>query len=277
MSQTDAVTQYEVRDLSLYPRVIKVSLFLILLGLLYVAGTAMPKAMFQEEPGSMFGFLTHGIIWFLCPLFAIHHSLKKIKTTLRLPLWVVVVGTIIPMLAIFVTDIGKTYNFFAIANENIKQSFTVVEIIYQKRFNVLKNVEMSAMNYSMQERQAIEAIVSARKNYIAAGSLEEKIKSMNGFEHNLKDVVVNLENYPNLKSDAIFMELIRIVSKTEDELAMAKTQLNTKITTFNKYYNAFPYTFVARAGGHVEKTYFDKEQGKDIYDSTSLLRKIETK
>ncbi|THJ16299.1 MAG: hypothetical protein CAF42_014110 [Nitrospira sp. CG24B] len=273
MRSSDATPKYEVQDLSLYPRAIKVSLVMILLGLLYIAGSSMPKAISEEQPGNMLGFLIHGIIWFLFPLFAIHHSLKRIKTNLRLPLWAVFLGTLIPMAAVFIIDVGKTYNFFAIADENITQSFNAMEIIYQKRFNVVKGVEASVSNYSAQERQVIESIVSARKHYDMAGTLGDKIKSINGFEQSLKEVVINLENYPNLKSDVLFGDLIKAVSKTEDELAVAKGHLNAKITIFNKYLKTFPYALVGKAAGHVEKSYFDKEKKEAIYDAASLIRK----
>jgi LemA protein len=68
--------------------------------------------------------------------------------------------------------------------------------------------------------------------------------------------MINIENYPNLKSDSIIIEFMKSVKETENELVLAKSDYNNAVKSFNKNYKTFPYVIVARMTWHSEKEYF---------------------
>jgi LemA protein len=67
---------------------------------------------------------------------------------------------------------------------------------------------------------------------------------------------VVVENYPTLKADQQFTQLMDELSGTENRIAVARKDYNEQVAAFNKKTKRFPGSIIAGIGGFDEKEYF---------------------
>ncbi len=135
-------------------------------------------------------------------------------------------------------------SYFVTQDELISQKFAAVNVVYQKRFDLVPNVAASAKALATQERAVINSITKARSLYLRSRSTNAKVGAINDFNRAL--LSVNVENYPNLKSDAGFLKLIQVLSDTENQLVTAQNDYNQQVTALNSQSRTFPYNFLAK-------------------------------
>ena len=64
------------------------------------------------------------------------------------------------------------------------------------------------------------------------------------------DLIALVEAYPELKSDAHFLQLQDELIDTEDRIALAREFVNSSVTTYNIRVETLPVAIVARLTGH---------------------------
>lgn len=242
-----------------------------LFGLLYVAGS-MVFSIGQDTPGDFLSAFGYVLFFLTVPLVILeilsnrHPQFKNI-----LKPWHIVLVTIISIVIVTFGQFGQTYNYFTRANEALDKQYAAVDIIYQKRFDVIPNVAKVAKTFSDFEQGVVGQIADARKTYIQANSTNEKVQAANHFDSYIVGFVRNVENYPNLKSDALYLQVIHSINQNENDIVAAKNKYNDLAEAFNKDYKTFPYFLVVGFTSYKERTYLKADLGKEIYNSKTLL------
>ncbi|MBI2612101.1 LemA family protein [Candidatus Gottesmanbacteria bacterium] len=245
----------------------------LVIGLLYVAGTNIynDPANYDVADSPFDGFLLVPILITL-PLFLIKYALDRMHwMSLRLKASWIWIAT---LLFIGISTFGlfnNSYNYFVRSNETIEKQYAAIDIVYQKRFNLIPNVAKTAKAYGELEQSIVNDITEARKAYLGAKNTDEKVTAANLFDTALRGFVVYGENYPNLKSDALYNQIIQQLIQSEQEIADAKKTYNEEVAKFNKYAKTFPTVLVARVTGFNEKEYLRADLEKEIYDTKPLL------
>jgi LemA protein len=234
----------------------------ILISMASIAESLVAKNIAEAIPGELFDIFFIPLILFIIPLLAIKISLKK-GWGKQMPNWIIVVFSIGAFVFSTFANIGQTYNYFVQADEDIKHKYEGIEIIYAKRFELVPKISDVVNRFTGHEKEIVDSITQARKASVEAKSTDAKVEAINGFDASTRNIIANIENYPNLKSDALFMEFIKIIRETEEEVASAKSVYNDKVAVYNKSCKLFPYVFLARACGYTEKNYFSQKQMKD--------------
>ena len=79
----------------------------------------------------------------------------------------------------------------------------------------------------------------------------------------LNRLLVVVENYPDLKSNETFQQLMDELSGTENRIAVARKDYNDAVSTYNRNVKRFPGSIVARVFGFDEKEYFKASEGAE--------------
>lgn len=79
----------------------------------------------------------------------------------------------------------------------------------------------------------------------------------------LSRLLVVVENYPNLKADANFRQLMDELAGTENRLAVAREDYNNEVQQFNKHVKRFPGNLMAGMFGFEQKEYFKATAGAE--------------
>jgi LemA protein len=176
------------------------------------------------------------------------------------PLWIVlgVVGLIVLLLLFAGGSYVSTKNTLVQKNEAINQAFSQVNIVQQRRLDLIPNLVASVKGYVAEESTILTNIANARAGVLAAGSDH----SANIDANRKLDVALGpffrlQEQYPNLKGNDQFMRLNDELAGTENRIAVERQRYNRVLEDYNVYVRQFPNSIWAGMSGfHYRDEYF---------------------
>lgn len=251
----------------------------LIIGFLYVAGSMIfNDTEAANIPGDLFAPLFLVPLLITIPLFLIRYCLFQVdKTDHGLKTTPVLLLSVFLILTTTYGQYLTTYNYFIRANESIEKQYSVIDVAYQKRFNLIPNIVRLVRAYSDFEQGVVGQITDARRAYTDADTIDQKVSSANQFDATLHNFVLTVENYPNLKSDTLYLQLLQSLIQSEEEIVAAKKTYNNEVGLFNQNYKIFPNILVGRLTGYKEKVYLRSEFRKEVYDSKGLLEGLDKK
>jgi LemA protein len=159
--------------------------------------------------------------------------------------------------ALVVTGLsGCSYNKFTTQEEAIKASWGEVQNQLLRRNDLIPNLVETVKGYAAQEKEIFTRIADSRARLAGAKTPEETIAAANEQSSALARLLVVVENYPNLKSDANFQRLMDELSGTENRIAVARGRYNERIQEYNTTRRRFPSNVTAKIFGFGEYPYF---------------------
>ena len=187
-------------------------------------------------------------------------------------------GKTILILAVLFLVLGvgwwvKTRNQFVSLDEAVKQSWSQVENVYQRRLDLIPNLVATVQGYATHEQETLTKITEARAKVgqISAGGLQKVLEDPQAFARfqeakgalssALSRLMVVAEQYPNLKANENFLDLQRQLEGTENRITVERRRFNEVAQQFNTAIRLFPGALVARLSGFGEKGYFQAEAG----------------
>ncbi|HUF24637.1 MAG TPA: LemA family protein [Vicinamibacterales bacterium] len=185
---------------------------------------------------------------------------------MRRLLMLAVLLTASPLLA------GCSYNRFTTQEEAIKAQFSQVENQLQRRNDLIPNLVESVKGFAAQERDVIQSVSDARAKMAGAGTPEQKIAAANETSSALARLLVVVENYPQLKSDARFAQLMDQLEGTENRLATERMRYNERVQEYNTARRRFPSNMTAKLFGFDEYPYWEVPKDAQAVPSVDFGR-----
>jgi LemA protein len=152
---------------------------------------------------------------------------------------------------------GCSYNRFTTSEEAIKAQWGQVENQLMRRNDLIPNLVESVKGFAQQERDVIQSVTDARAKMAGATTPTERIAAANAESSALARLLVVVENYPQLKSDATFARLMDELAGTENRLAAERTRYNDRLQEYNTLRRRFPSNVTAKVFGFKEYPYYD--------------------
>lgn len=173
------------------------------------------------------------------------------------------IGIIVIILVVIALLFIPKYNSLVTAEENVDSKWAQVENQLQRRYDLIPNLVESVKGYANHEQEVIANITEARAQMGKASSPEEQAVANDALTGALSRLLVVVENYPNLKADANFRQLMDELAGTENRLAVAREDYNNEVQQFNKHVKRFPGNLIAGMFGFEQKEYFKAAAGAD--------------
>src|SRR5271156_6669346 len=173
---------------------------------------------------------------------------------------------ILVVLLILAFVIGSAFvsrrNQMAIKREAVNASWAQVDVVLQRRADLIPNLVETVKGFAQHEEQVFSEIAKAREGYMNATTPSDKIAANSQLEASLAKVLVLTENYPQLKSNENFLRLQDELSGTENRIAVERRRYNQTVQDYNTYIALFPNSLVASFGGSPRNdAYFKPEEG----------------
>ncbi|MDM5250145.1 MULTISPECIES: LemA family protein [unclassified Lysinibacillus] len=173
------------------------------------------------------------------------------------------IGIIVIILVVLALLFIPKYNSLVTAEESVDSKWAQVENQLQRRYDLIPNIVESVKGYANHEKEVITSITEARAQMGSARSPEEQAVANDALNGALSRLLVVVENYPNLKADANFRQLMDELAGTENRLAVAREDYNNEVQTFNKSVKRFPGNLIAGMFGFEKKEYFKAAAGAE--------------
>lgn len=152
---------------------------------------------------------------------------------------------------------GCSYNKFTTQEEAIKGQWGQVEVVLQRRSDLIPNLVETTKGFAKQERDVFQSVADARAKMAGATTPEQKIAAANAESSALARLLVVVEAYPQLKSDATFNRLMDELANSENRISVERGRYNERIREFNTSRRRFPANITASLFGFKEYPYFE--------------------
>jgi LemA protein len=177
---------------------------------------------------------------------------------------VVIVVVLIALLA-FGQYVGVR-NTLVTKNEGVKASWSQVDIVLQRRADLIPNLVETVRGYAQQEQTVFGDIAKARSALLSAGTPQDKIAANQQLDGALGRLLLIVENYPQLKSNENFLRLQDELAGTENRIAVERKRYNDTLQDYDTYIQKFPNNIYAGwAGFKPNEAYFAAtEQSRQV-------------
>jgi len=153
-------------------------------------------------------------------------------------------------------------NTLVTKNEAVKVAWSQVDIVLQRRADLIPNLVETVKGYAQQEQTVYGDIAKARSALLSAGTPSDKIAANQQLDGALGRLLVIVENYPQLKSNENFMRLQDELAGTENRIAVERKRYNDSLQDYNTYIQKFPNNiFAGWAGFKPNEAYFAASDG----------------
>src|SRR6266699_2346678 len=147
-------------------------------------------------------------------------------------------------------------------NEAVKAAWSQVDIVLQRRADLIPNLVETVKGYAQQEQTVFGDIAKARSTLLSAGTPQEKIAANQQLDGALGRLLLIVENYPQLKSNENFLRLQDELAGTENRIAVERKRYNDTLRDYNTYVQQFPASLFATSMGYKPNSaYFEASEG----------------
>ena len=148
-------------------------------------------------------------------------------------------------------------NTLVTKNEAVKASWSQVDIVLQRRADLIPNLVATVKGYAQQEQTVFGDIAKARSALLSAGTPSDKIAANQQLDGALGRLLAIVENYPQLKSNENFLKLQDELAGTENRIAVERKRYDDALQVYNTFIGLFPNNiFAGWAGFQRNNAYF---------------------
>jgi LemA protein len=149
-----------------------------------------------------------------------------------------------------------TYNGLIKARNVVREAFSGIDVFLKKRFDLIPNLVETVKGYAKHEAETLEKVMQYRaeggpRNVADAAAADAKVSQ----------ALVNLravsENYPDLKADTQYQQLMSDLSSMEGELANSRRYYNGATRSYNDKLMVFPSNILAGLFNFKEEEYYE--------------------
>ncbi len=175
---------------------------------------------------------------------------------------VLIIILLVVVIIVGLVAVGS-YNGFVKSRNMIQESWRQIDVELNRRYELLPNLVETVRAYAAHERNTLEDItrlrsqaqqISASDGALPSQQRSDVEEALSGAVRNL---IVSVEAYPDLKSNENFLELQRQLAETEDRIAAGRRFYNANVRVYNTKVESVPSNLVANAFHFEKATYFE--------------------
>ena len=150
----------------------------------------------------------------------------------------------------------RTVNGFKKKEIRVQEGLSGVEVALTKRYNMLTKMLDTAKGYMVHESELFTKVIELRHGMSIAemNDAQQQMDTLSG------KIFAVAENYPELRSSDVFVELQRGIRDAEEHLQAARRLYNSSVTAYNTAIAMFPAKLLA--GSRQPKEFFAAEASK---------------
>lgn len=181
-------------------------------------------------------------------------------------------AVVILFIIIVLASLIGSYNNMVKLDEGVKEKWSQVENVYQRRYDLIPNLVETVKGYAKHEQETFITVTEARAKAGGTFNISEQVlndpamfqkfqQAQAGLSSALQRLMVVVEKYPDLKANQNFLALQDQLEGTENRIAVERKRFNEAARYYNTYIKQFPKMILANMFGFKEKQYFKSAEG----------------
>lgn len=166
------------------------------------------------------------------------------------------------------------YNQMVQLDESVKEKWSQVENVYQRRLDLIPNLVNTVKGYAAHEKETFAQVTEARAKAGGMINIDESVLSnpqmfakfqqvQSELGSALQRLMVIQERYPDLKANQNFLSLQSQLEGTENRIAVERKRFNETAKIYNTTIRKFPAAMLANMFGFTARPYFTATAGAE--------------
>lgn len=166
---------------------------------------------------------------------------------------------ILGILIIIILYVVFLYNEIIRKKNETDNAFGSVDTMLKKRYDLIPNLVETVKQYMTHEATVLSDVTKLRARFSENISNEDKVDLHNDISKRLNNLMVSVENYPDLKASQNFLKLQASWSEAEEQISASRRYYNSAITDYNNVIQTFPSNLMAGIFNFSSKKVFEIE------------------
>lgn len=137
------------------------------------------------------------------------------------------------------------------------EAWSGIDVALKRRHDLIPNLVECVKGYMAHEQSVLNQVITLRNQAVQAHGQEGILAAERALVPALSGLFARVEDYPELKSSANFLQLQEELVNTEDRIAAARRFYNNNVRAFNVAVETFPGSMLS--GGRATKQFFEVE------------------
>lgn len=155
---------------------------------------------------------------------------------------------------------AAAYNGLVGKSEKVDAAWANVEVNLQRRAELIPNLVSTVQGYADHEKEVFDRVLEARTKLTGAKTMQDMAAADEELSSALKGMMVIVENYPDLKASANFVQLSDELAGTENRIATSRGDYNDAVREYNSAIKRLPGNLLADMFGFEAKDYFEADE-----------------
>ncbi len=170
---------------------------------------------------------------------------------------------ILAVLAVVILWAIAVFNGLIGLKNRTEEAWADIDVQLKRRHDLIPNLIETVKGYAAHEKQVFENVTKARTKAIGAQGIGEKGQAENALTNTLKTLFAVVENYPDLKANANFLDLQRELADTENKIQAARRFYNGNVRDLNIKIENFPSRIIASMFKFGKREFFEIEEAAE--------------
>ena len=142
------------------------------------------------------------------------------------------------------------YNSLVMKRNQVDNAFAAIDTQLKKRYDLIPNLVSSAKAYMKHESDTLTKITEFRARAMDPGlPAAERMRLDNEISGAIRGIMVQMENYPQLRASENIQILMRSLNEVEAQLSASRRTYNASVTEYNNAIQMFPGNLFASSFG----------------------------
>ncbi len=175
-----------------------------------------------------------------------------------------VIAIIVAVVVLLLFFVGQ-YNSLVSEQTAVEEHAANIDTQLQRRADLIPNLVKTVKSFAEHETAVFSEVTKAREALLAARTMGDKAEADAAVTTALDKLVAVAENYPELKSDAVYTQLMDELAGTENRISYAREEYNAAAASYNKAIRMFPGSIFANMFGFERVDLFEAaDNAKDV-------------
>ncbi len=160
---------------------------------------------------------------------------------------------------LFIIWIIIIYNKLVKNQNRMQEAWSMIDVFLKKRYELIPNLVETVKGYSQHEQKLLEEVTRYRAEAMQASKTGNRIAGEIQLEKALNNLVVSVENYPELKANEHFLKLQQQLVEIENELEMSRRYYNGTVRENNITLESFPSNIIGNIFNFEKGLFFSSD------------------